>query len=314
MLKLKSITFSLIFYLWISLSMIFFLPFIFFYKIIYLANSYFARSVAWLLKYIVGIDYRIEGLENLPIGKLETRNCKLKTGSKSLEFRVQSSEILGSSLRGGDADEAIQSKSSGLPRSSNAFARNDAVGESPKEKNSNHRVIESSNHQQNPKGFVIASKHQSAWETIIAFAFLPKVSFVYKKELGYIPIYGWYNKAYKNICADRKGGAKALKSIVEQTKNRVEHGHQVIIFPQGTRTAFGRVVPYKSSVYAMYKEALDIYPAALNSGNFWPKKGVKKSGTIVWKFLPPIEQGLDKKQFMQRLEEVIESESNKLNA
>jgi 1-acyl-sn-glycerol-3-phosphate acyltransferase len=253
--------------------MIVFLPFIFFYRVIYKANSYFARSVAWLLKVAVGINYKIEGLDNLPIRKLETGNWKLEAGNiTSKQVRVNTE---------GEANS----------------------------KNFQPKT----NNQQPTKGFVIASKHQSAWETFIAFAFLPKVSFVYKKELGYIPIYGWYNKAYKNICADRKGGAKALKSIIEQTKDRVEKGHQVIIFPQGTRTAFGQVTPYKSSVYAMYKAGIDIYPAALNSGNCWPKKGIKKSGTIVWKFLPKIEQGLDKKEFMQRLEEVIESESNKLN-
>lgn len=246
--KIKSLTFSTIFYLWITISMIAFLPFILLYKVIYTANSYFARFVGELLKLIVGIDYRIEGLENLPIKNLRNENSTLNSQLS-----------------------------------------------------------------QTTKGFVIASKHQSAWETFIAFAFLPKVVFVYKKELGYIPIYGWYNKAYKNICADRKGGTKALKSIIEQTKDRVEKGHQVIIFPQGTRTTFGQVEPYKSSVYAMYKEGIDIYPAVLNSGNCWPKKGIKKPGTIVWKFLPKIEQGLDKKQFMQRLEDIIETESNKLN-
>jgi 1-acyl-sn-glycerol-3-phosphate acyltransferase len=98
--------------------MIVFLPFIFFYRVIYTANSYFARSVGWLLKLIVGIDYRIEGLKNLPIKNLRNENSTLNSQLS-----------------------------------------------------------------QPTKGFVIASKHQSAWETFIAFAFLPKVVFVYKVVL-----------------------------------------------------------------------------------------------------------------------------------
>ncbi len=208
------------------------LPFIFFYRVIYRLNHYWSHSVMLLLKVIVGIDYKIEGLDNLP-----------KEG-----------------------------------------------------------------------GFVIASKHQSAWETIIAFTMFPKVVFVYKKELGYIPIYGWYNRAYRNIKVDRGAGGRALKNVVRRAKNRVGKGHQVIIFPQGSRTNFGVERKYKSAIYVMYQEGLPVYPAALNSGDHWPKHGVRKPGTIVWKFLPAIEPGLSRDEFMAGLEAAIEVESNAIHS
>ncbi len=228
---MRSFIFTFIFYLWILVAMICCLPAMFFYPVIYRLNSLWTRSVMWMFKKIVGCDYRIEGLKNLP-----------------------------------------------------------AQG-----------------------GFVIASKHQSAWETFIPFTFLPKVVFVYKKELGYIPFYGWYNIAYRNVKVDRGGGAKAIRSVVEGARKRVAAGHQVIIFPQGTRTPFGVENKYRSSIYAIYKEGIPVYPAALNSGNHWPKHGSKKSGTIVWKFLPQIEPGLSKDEFMSRLAATIEIESNALN-
>jgi 1-acyl-sn-glycerol-3-phosphate acyltransferase len=249
---LRSYLFSLIFYLWITISMVVCLPFIFFYPVIYKLNRHWAKSVMWLFKTIVGCDYRIEGLENLPIQLEEKKNDKnLQTSN----FKPQTKA-----------------------------------------------------------GFVIASKHQSAWETIVAFAIFPKVAFVYKKELGYIPIYGWYNIAYRNIKVDRGAGVTSLRKIVGRAKNRVKQGHQVVIFPQGTRTPFGVEKKYKSAVYAMYKEGLPIYPAALNSGDHWPKHGVKRGGTIVWKFFPKIESGLSRDEFMAKLSAVIEVESNALHA
>ncbi len=163
-------------------------------------------------------------------------------------------------------------------------------------------------------GYVIASKHQSAWETIAPFTFLSKATFVYKKELGSIPFYGWYNKAVHNIKVDRKAGGAALKKVVLQATERVQEGYKVIIFPQGTRVRFDQPeVEYKPAIYAMYKAGLPIYPAALNSGNFWPKDGAKKSGTIVMKFMPRISPGLSREDFMARLKACIEIESNALN-
>lgn len=260
------------------------MPLMPFYRIIYRLNCLWAKSVLWLFKKIVGCDYRIEGLENLPIWNSGTQE-KQSTKHKSYPLPEEQGE-------GGVRVDGLQ-----------------ASNFQPK----TNQELRTNNQEQTNKGFVIASKHQSAWETIVAFTFLPKVCFVYKKELSYIPIYGWYNIAYRNIKVSRGAGVRAVKSVVEGVKKRVAACHQVVIFPQGTRTPFGVENPYKSSIYAMYAEGIPVYPAALNSGNHWPKHGAKRGGTIVWKFLPKIEPGLSKADFMARLEAAIEIESNRLD-
>ena len=163
-------------------------------------------------------------------------------------------------------------------------------------------------------GCVIASRHQSAWETIMIFVLTKNSGVVYKKELARIPLFGWYNILLRNIKVDRQGGIKSLQHTVELVRKRaVEEGRRVVLFPEGTRTPPGVRPGVKPAVYLMYKEGVDIYPAAVNSGLFWPKDSFdRKKGEIVWKILPKIESGLGKKEFNKRLEEAIYNESEKL--
>jgi 1-acyl-sn-glycerol-3-phosphate acyltransferase len=162
-------------------------------------------------------------------------------------------------------------------------------------------------------GCIIACRHQSAWETIIIFILTENSGVVYKKELARIPLFGWYNVLLKNIRVDREGGIKSLQKTVKLVKERTEEGRRVVLYPEGTRTSYGTRTELKPSIYLMYKEGIDIVPAALNSGVFWPKDSYKRrSGTIVLKILPPIEKGLSKKDFMKRLQDNIYDESEKL--
>ncbi len=123
------------------------------------------------------------------------------------------------------------------------------------------------------------------------------------------------------IKLNRKGGASALKSLIKQAKNYLGKGQTVILFPQGTRVPVGGLVekyPYQAGVTALYLACgVPVVPAALNSGKFWPKSGSgkksgKKSGKIILEFLDPIEPGLSKQEFNQRLERVIEERSSEL--
>ena len=142
--------------------------------------------------------------------------------------------------------------------------------------------------------------------------------YVYKKELEMIPFYGWYLKVMSGIKLNRKGGATALKSLIKQSKNYLEKGQNVIIFPQGTRVPVNGDVekyPYQAGIAALYLSSnVKVVPAALNSGLFWPKhKLMKNPGTITLQFLEPINPGLKKAEFMQKLEEVIEKKSSELD-
>lgn len=159
---------------------------------------------------------------------------------------------------------------------------------------------------------IIACKHQSMWETIVMHLIFHHPVYAYKKELLKIPFYGWYIKRMSTIKVDRKGGVSALKDLIRQTKLYLSQGQNIIIFPQGTRVPVGSSAiqyPYQSGIAALYLNCNSIIvPAKLNSGIFWPKNSIiKKPGTITLEFCKPIESGLNKQEFMKKLEESIEN-------
>lgn len=168
-----------------------------------------------------------------------------------------------------------------------------------------------------PEGPVlIAAKHQSAWDTIELLAICGMPAVVLKRELTWIPLYGWYIMGMGGIPIDRSAGAKALKDMVRRAKVRVAEGKSVLIFPQGTRVAPGRKLPYQPGVAALYNQlGLPCVPVALNSGLFWPRrKFLRPSGTITVEFLTPIPPGLRREPFMTTLEARVEAASDALAA
>ncbi len=168
-------------------------------------------------------------------------------------------------------------------------------------------------------GAIIASKHQSAWDTLIWHVILDDPAMVMKKELLSIPIYGWMCRKTRMIAVDRKAGAKALRAMLADAKEAVELGRAIVIFPQGTRTAPGVTtadMPYQPGVSALYR-GLDVpvVPVVLNSGLFWPRRQLlRQSGTIVLEFLEPILPGLPRKEFDDLLQERVESANLALEA
>lgn len=165
-------------------------------------------------------------------------------------------------------------------------------------------------------GFIVACKHQSMWETIIMHIVFHRPVYSWKKELLVIPFYGWFLRVMSGITIDRKGGAKALKSLLAQAKKYTDQKQNVILFPQGTRTPIGastKDYPYQAGIVALYHHLqVDVVPAALNSGLYWNKK-YKKPGTIILEFLPAIKPGLAKKEFLEKLETAIERKSQEIS-
>jgi 1-acyl-sn-glycerol-3-phosphate acyltransferase len=162
-----------------------------------------------------------------------------------------------------------------------------------------------------PEGPAIyASKHQSAWETIAFHKIIPDPVYVLKKELTRIPLFGWYLIQLDQIAVDRSAGASALRDMIHQGRKVVSEGHSIVIYPQGTRTCPGDKVPYQPGVFALYKSLeIPVVPISLDSGSFWPKEGIMKyPGCITVRILPPIPPGLDRKEFISRLENMIERE------
>ena len=162
--------------------------------------------------------------------------------------------------------------------------------------------------------FIVASKHQSMWDTMFLNLILKDPAIVLKKELLWIPYYGWISYKTGHIAIDRSAAASALKKMVRSAKDRISDGRPVVIFPEGTRAAPGTTGEYKPGIAALYKQlGVPCVPMAVNSGVYWPRRKMgRKPGTIVAEFLPPLEPGLNRKDFMSRLEDQIESASNRL--
>jgi 1-acyl-sn-glycerol-3-phosphate acyltransferase len=138
---------------------------------------------------------------------------------------------------------------------------------------------------------VILSKHQSAWETIVFQQIFPPLSFVLKKNLLYIPFFGWGLALFSPIAIDRAAGREALKQIEAQGKQRLKSGFWVLIFPEGTRVAPGESGQYQvGGAWLAVKAGVPVVPVAHNAGRCWPKNGfVKYPGEIVVKIGSPIE-------------------------
>ena len=163
---------------------------------------------------------------------------------------------------------------------------------------------------------LVASKHQSAWETFALIPLFRDPAYLMKRELFYVPFHGWFSYKFKMIPVDRDKGPTALRRMLAQAKTRAAVGREIVIFPEGTRRAPGAPPDYKTGVFLLY-EALQIpcVPVALNSGLFWPRRSFKRyPGTIVVEFLDPIPPGLPKREFLPRLQETIETASNRLIA
>ena len=158
-------------------------------------------------------------------------------------------------------------------------------------------------------GALIASKHQSAWDTMMFHLFVSQSIYVTKQEVTRIPLYGAVARGIGSISVDRRGGAKALKGLIRDCRAALENGHQVIIFPEGTRVAPGARLPYQPGVAAIYSMlGCPVTPVALNSGLFWGRRDFfKRPGRIIVEFLPAIEPGLDRKRFLAELEQRIEA-------
>ena len=161
---------------------------------------------------------------------------------------------------------------------------------------------------------IIVSKHQSAFETFALYYYLRKSFFIHKKQLFYIPIFGQYLMKHNMVSIDRGGQASTMRKMITDVKKKLDSGSTIIIFPEGTRKKPGARADYKTGFIGIYNTSKRrLQPVALNSGLFW-QKGLKviKRGHIIIEFLPQINIGLDKKEVLNKVENSIESATNKL--
>ena len=163
-------------------------------------------------------------------------------------------------------------------------------------------------------GFILASKHQSSWETYTMLLFLKDPSYILKRELMLLPFFGWFAMKMRVIGVNRGKRSEALRMMNREAGNQLKDGRQIVIYPEGTRTMAYAEPNYKYGITHMY-ENLDarVLPAALNSGLFWPRNSMRLyKGTCVLEFLPVIEPGLGSKEFSEKMASTIEDASNAL--
>ncbi|MGB8815573.1 MAG: lysophospholipid acyltransferase family protein [Paracoccaceae bacterium] len=163
---------------------------------------------------------------------------------------------------------------------------------------------------------LIASKHQSMLDSVMLVSVLPAPRFIMKKQLKYIPVAGWHGLRAGFVPVDRGKRGAAIKQMLADVENGSSGPGQMIIYPQGTRTAPGKHLPYKKGTAALYGQLGEpCIPVATNVGVFWPRHGIyRKPGLAVIEFLPAIAPGLPNEAFMKQLEDTVESESNRLMA
>lgn len=163
---------------------------------------------------------------------------------------------------------------------------------------------------------IFLSKHQSAWETIALITVIPgpKV-WVLKRELLFVPIFGWIFIHFKPIAINRKSGRKAVFQIINQGIQRLQSGLSVIIFPEGTRVAPGTRKRYGiGGALLAEKSGYPVVPIAHNAGVFWKRRGViKYPGTIDVKIGQSIQsEGLTANEINQQVEDWIETTQSQL--
>lgn len=163
-------------------------------------------------------------------------------------------------------------------------------------------------------GCIVACKHQSAFETIALLAVFRDPTYVLKRELMWIPFFGWYASRAEMTPIDRARRSEALKRLVASVKAAVANGKQVVIFPEGTRRPVGAEPEYKGGIAVLYREAkVPVVPVALNTGLYWPRNALwRHPGTAVVEILPPIAPGLDMQSFQARLVDAVETASDRL--
>lgn len=165
------------------------------------------------------------------------------------------------------------------------------------------------------KPYLVAMKHQSAWETMKLYRLFGNPAIVLKKELMDLFLWGKYARAMDMVPVDRSKGSESIKYMVESAQQvAMDEKRPLVVFPQGTRVAVGVKKSYKVGIVKLY-EALNVpvVPIALNAGVFWPRNAFwKRPGKITVRIFPPIPPGRNGPEVLKELERIIETESDRL--
>ncbi|OQW94349.1 MAG: 1-acyl-sn-glycerol-3-phosphate acyltransferase [Beggiatoa sp. IS2] len=157
---------------------------------------------------------------------------------------------------------------------------------------------------------IVMSKHQSAWETIVMQQILPPQTWIIKRELLWIPLFGWALATLKPIAIDRKIIRKSIRQIVEQGRKHLQNGWWILMFPEGTRVAVGKKKRYGvGGAMLAAHVGCPIVPIALNSGKFWPRQRFLKYPGVIQVIIGPVieSQGKTAQEINVQVETWIET-------
>lgn len=166
-----------------------------------------------------------------------------------------------------------------------------------------------------PGAFIIASKHQSWGDGFATYNQFDDLAFVTGDHLEKLPLLGTVLRKLGAIVVNSCGGAEAREALKHRAADAHREGRRILIFPEGNLANIGEKYRYRSGVWHMYRDFnLPVVPLATNLGLFWPRFGAKKPGTATLSFLEPIPVGLEKDEFLARLEAAIEGRTAELVA
>lgn len=169
-----------------------------------------------------------------------------------------------------------------------------------------------------PGPLLVASKHQSIWETFALIGLFDDPCFILKRELTWIPLFGQYALKSRMLPVDRRGGPAVLRQLNDKARDEIRHdrGRQILLFPEGTRRAAGAPPNYRHGISHIYERlGVPCLPIALNSGLFWPRRSLKhRKGTILVEILPPLPPDMPREEFAAVLQARIEEASDRLLA
>lgn len=177
-----------------------------------------------------------------------------------------------------------------------------------------HRLLGAENLPATP--CVVLCKHQSAWETLVLQQIIPLTSFVYKRELHWLPFFGWGLWLMPFVAIDRGAGKQALTQVAERGAQRLAEGYSVVIFPEGTRVPPGSKKRYKvGGAHLAARSGAPVVPVALNSGEFWGRHAFfKRPGVVTVSVGPVIDpRGLSAEDITLRAEAWIENEMRRIS-
>jgi 1-acyl-sn-glycerol-3-phosphate acyltransferase len=163
-------------------------------------------------------------------------------------------------------------------------------------------------------GYIFAPKHQSFWDAYALLPWLDDPFYILKRELTWIPLFGWYLKKQRMVPVDRNARGKVMAAVMERTKAEMNSGRQLIIYPEGTRRPPGAPPEYKYGIARLYRDLqVPVVPVVMHPGLFWPRrKFIRYPGHFKVRILPAIAAGMDPDAFLAHLVDVMETASDRL--